>query len=236
MRLAVFGATGLTGLQLVEQALARGHHVTAIVRNAKKLERFNANDNFKAVSCDILNANELAPHLANIEAVLSGLGAPGIHLFKITLYKQSIVSIVNAMRKNNVKRLLAVTSMFSKPNEPNYPGMVKIVLRPMIGRQLDSMNEMEEYLVKEAQDLEWILFRPPRLLDGPLQDDAERFREDEYFFSDYSTANAIPRANVARAMLDNLDRAEWFRRGISVDMPKKDGKKDEQAAAVHAKK
>jgi putative NADH-flavin reductase len=37
MRLAVFGATGRTGVPLVEQALDRGHHVTAFVRDPGKL-------------------------------------------------------------------------------------------------------------------------------------------------------------------------------------------------------
>ena len=33
MKLAIFGATGGTGQQLVEQALAAGHQVTAVVRS-----------------------------------------------------------------------------------------------------------------------------------------------------------------------------------------------------------
>lgn len=37
MRLAVFGATGGTGRQLVEQALAQGHEVTAVVRDPARL-------------------------------------------------------------------------------------------------------------------------------------------------------------------------------------------------------
>ena len=47
MKLAVFGSTGLTGLQLVEQGLARGHQVTAFVRAPEKLSQFNSNSNFK---------------------------------------------------------------------------------------------------------------------------------------------------------------------------------------------
>ena len=37
-RIAVFGATGLTGKHLVAQALANGHFVRAIVRNSNKLK------------------------------------------------------------------------------------------------------------------------------------------------------------------------------------------------------
>lgn len=38
MKLTIFGATGATGKQLVEQALAKGNHVVVYVRNPSKLE------------------------------------------------------------------------------------------------------------------------------------------------------------------------------------------------------
>lgn len=38
-KLVIVGATGNTGLQLVEQALARNYKVTALVRNPEKLAR-----------------------------------------------------------------------------------------------------------------------------------------------------------------------------------------------------
>jgi hypothetical protein len=42
------------------------------------------------------------------------------------------------------------------------------MIRPMIGRHLDSMFIMEEYLEKECQDLDFTIVRPPRLLDEPI--------------------------------------------------------------------
>ena len=37
MRLLILGATGATGRELVDQALASGHEVTAFVRNAARV-------------------------------------------------------------------------------------------------------------------------------------------------------------------------------------------------------
>lgn len=37
MKLIIFGATGIVGRRLVEQALAQGHQVTAFVRDAAKI-------------------------------------------------------------------------------------------------------------------------------------------------------------------------------------------------------
>ena len=70
----------------------------------------------KAVKCNIMNSDELATHLSGFDAVLSALGAPGISLFKINLYSDSMKSIIAAMKKNDLKRILIVTSFYSKRN------------------------------------------------------------------------------------------------------------------------
>ena len=38
MRIAVFGATGPSGQQVVKHGLQAGHHIVALVRNPQKLE------------------------------------------------------------------------------------------------------------------------------------------------------------------------------------------------------
>ncbi len=43
-----------------------------------------------------------------------------------------------------------------------------LLLRPMIGRQLDALNEMENFLFQDCQDINFTVVRPPGLTDGPL--------------------------------------------------------------------
>ena len=105
---------GGTGLQLVQQALKRNHQVTAIVRNADKLKCFECDPNFRAVKADLMKPDEIAKHLSGQDCVLSALGSPGVHLFKISFYQDSIKSIINAMRKVNLKRLICVTAFYTK--------------------------------------------------------------------------------------------------------------------------
>lgn len=221
MKVAVFGATGNSGLQLVEQALKRGHTVSAIVRNPDALKSFAANPNFKAIKADLLNKDELAGHLTGHDCVLSALGVAGVKIFKITFYLDSMKSIVEAMRTAGIKRLVAMTSFYSKP-DPNYPNVYSFVLRPMIGRQLDNMHEMETYLFEKCQDIDFTIVRPPRLLDAPLEETKEVVNEDAHFFPDYSTRSMIPRANVARFMLDCIQGELYIKKGVAVDMPKLD--------------
>jgi len=116
--------------------------------------------NFEVIKANLMNANELSKHLENKDCIVSALGAPGVHFFKIKFYLESMQSLVEAMRKANLKRIICITAFYTKriylllffnlngiiktliltyKADPNYPNVYKYVLRPMIGRQLDSM-------------------------------------------------------------------------------------------------
>jgi len=45
-----------------------------------------------------------------------------------------------------------------------------------------------------------------------------KVNENEYHFPDQSTANRIPRANVARFMLDILKDEKYIRQAVAIDM------------------
>lgn len=68
----------------------------------------------KAIKCNIMNPDEIAPYLESHDCVLSALGVRGICIFKVTFYLDSMKSITAAMRKANLKRLICVTSFYSK--------------------------------------------------------------------------------------------------------------------------
>ncbi|CAF2449579.1 unnamed protein product [Rotaria sp. Silwood2] len=214
----ILGATGATGLQLVEQALARGYRVTAPVRNLKKLKHIE-NKNLEVVQCDLMNPIDLAKHMKGRTAVLSALGYPGYTIWPITFYEDSIRSIVTAMRQANIKRFIGITSMYSK-YQPQYPFMIRFLIRPMISRTLDSMFNMEEHLEKECQDLEYTIIRPPVLVNDSIIESEIKVCENDYQFPDQSTVMRIPRANVARFMLDILKDKRYIRQGLAIDMPK----------------
>lgn len=74
MRIAVLGATGKTGRQLVEQALARGHEVVALARDPRKVA---AAPGLTVVAADVFAPATMAAALAGVDAAASGLGASG---------------------------------------------------------------------------------------------------------------------------------------------------------------
>ena len=76
MKIALFGATGKTGLQLIEQALKRGHSVKALVRNVDKLASLNKKEErLEVLKANVFSAEDLAKHLGDdVDVVVSTLG------------------------------------------------------------------------------------------------------------------------------------------------------------------
>jgi hypothetical protein len=73
MRITVFGATGGTGRQLVQQAVDAGHTVTAVVRDPARLPIEAAG--LAVVTADVFDPAALEPTVAGADRVISALGA-----------------------------------------------------------------------------------------------------------------------------------------------------------------
>ena len=72
MKVVVFGASGKTGVHVVEQALAAGHDVTAFVRTPAKLTI--QHPNLSVFQGDVMNAEQVDQAIAGQDAVISALG------------------------------------------------------------------------------------------------------------------------------------------------------------------
>jgi putative NADH-flavin reductase len=156
MRLFVLGATGRTGVELVDLALAR-HQVTAFVRSPDKIARRDAR--LSVVKGDVHNPEEVAAALAGHDAVISALGpAPRQAVFGTTLMHDSATSTLRAMKSAGVRRFLVVSSALLFPG--GGPGVG--IFRMLINHHLRDSRRMEE-LVAES-DLDWTIARPPRLI------------------------------------------------------------------------
>src|SRR5262245_33757610 len=106
MRLFILGATGGTGLQLVAQALNRGHEVTAFVRAPQKLGLLG--NRVRAQQGNPRSLVELRQALAGHDAVLSALGPPGPA--PSTIVSDGARSTVEAMLAAGPRRLIVVSA------------------------------------------------------------------------------------------------------------------------------
>ena len=72
MRLAIFGSTGGTGLELTRQALEQGHSVRVLVRNPNRMPLVNSN--MRVVLGNVLDHESVTKTVLGADAVLSCLG------------------------------------------------------------------------------------------------------------------------------------------------------------------
>jgi putative NADH-flavin reductase len=72
MKVVVFGSTGGTGRQLVEQALEEGHQVTALARHPEKFPM--QHEHLRIVQGDVLDSDCVVAAVSGQDAVMSALG------------------------------------------------------------------------------------------------------------------------------------------------------------------
>jgi putative NADH-flavin reductase len=164
MKLTVFGATGGTGLQVVEQGLAAGHEVRAVVRNPTRLADRVGLD---VVIADVMDPATIVEAVTGTDAVVSAIGTRDGRA-PTTVCADSSRSIVEAMHKAGTRRLVVVSGT-GPFDEGEGPGM-RYILKP-IGR-LFLKNVFADFVAMEetvrASGLDWTIVRPSRLTDEPL--------------------------------------------------------------------
>jgi putative NADH-flavin reductase len=166
MQLTLFGATGKTGRHVLEQALAQGHCVTALVRNTDKLSI--RHDRLKAIQGDVRNAAQVAQAVASAEAVISVLG-PSSNRPELAV-SQGIDNILAAMRQHGVRRLIQ-TAGAGVRDPRDQPTLVHaffgILVRLLTPNVLADMVQVVQKV--RASGLDWTVVRVPRLTDDPAR-------------------------------------------------------------------
>lgn len=219
MRLTIFAATGRTGHQVLEQAIAAGHDVTAVIRNPGKLST-----RVHTVTADLANPD---PHalkcaVAGADAVLSALGPRSKAEYGIV--STGTRAIVEAMRATNVRRIVVISvagiSTIPTPNRPHPPKrdpgvgfLVRNVLSPIaklrLGRHYADVALMEDDL--RGSGLDWTSVQLPLLTDKPPTGNYRTAYEQSV-----RGGSRIARADVASLMLSVLERPETIGHSIAI--------------------
>jgi len=95
MRLVVFGATGKIGKEIVKQALAQGHEVTAFLRDPAKMTL--AHGDLKIMTGDIYEFTAVTQAIQGQDAVICSLGTS--ELGKTTVRAEGTANITKAMKE-----------------------------------------------------------------------------------------------------------------------------------------
>jgi putative NADH-flavin reductase len=197
MKLAIFGATGRIGLELVQRALAQGHEVTAVVRDPAPLAAWA--ERLEVIVASPLDGAAIAPSIKDRDVVLSALGPrPGA---PAAICAGAATAICGAMRETGVRRLLVVSASGPYVDSGDDP-LTRFVVKPILRRALrDGFADLRtaEEIVR-ASDLDWTLLRPSRLTGKPATGRVRRSMDRNLPLGMFTS-----RADVAVEMLRAMD-------------------------------
>ena len=214
MKLAVIGASGFVGSQLLKEALRRGYMVTAFVRDPKNITLQHTNIIVKKVN--VLNENELSSFLVGHDIVLSaynpGWKNPNIYNEFITGSK----SIQNATKKAGIKRLLVVGGAGSL--EING---VQLVDTPEFSTEIKqgAMGARDYFnILRKEDDLDWTLLIPAISMSketSGIRTGKYRIGINQPVF-DQEGESKISVEDLAVALLDEVEKNQFIKQSFTV--------------------
>lgn len=210
MKIAVIGATGGVGEQIVRQALEQGHSVKAFSRNPAKLSL--QHPNLELVKGDAIYLADIEQAIKGSDAVICTLGAPASD--KSNIRTEGTKNIIQAMQSQAVQRLLCLSSLGFGDSRPMLPFVLKYIIMPFILKNVMADHESQEAVIKQS-NLDWTIVRPGSLTNAPA---TGAYR---YGFS-YDDKNLqikkIARADVASFMLKQLQDDTYSRKTVGISM------------------
>ena len=208
-KVAVIGATGFVGTQVVKELANRGYFVNALARNTSKIEE---SENVKAIAVDVYNTSELSEILKGNDAVISAFnpGWTNPNIFEDFL--KGAESIEKAVEESGVKRFITVGgagSLYIAENlqlidTPEFPAEIK-----------PGAEAARQYLemIKKNENLDWTFFSPAiEMHQGTAGVRKGTYRtalENPVF--DESGRSVLSVEDVAVALVDELENNQFVK-------------------------
>ncbi|MBS0448991.1 MAG: NAD(P)-dependent oxidoreductase [Proteobacteria bacterium] len=200
MNIALIGASGFIGSGLLQEALARGHRVRALVGRPERLTPHPA---LAAVRVDVADTAALAAQLAGQDAVISAYSGHA-HDDVRAAYVRGFASIVAAVKQAGVPRLLVVGGAGSLEVAPG----VQVVDAPDFPAQWkgSALGARDALLMLRAEPaLAWTMLSPPALIQPGERTGRFRLGGDQLLV-DAQGKSLISVPDYAVAMIDELER------------------------------
>ena len=204
MKLLVFGATGGTGRQCVDQALSQGQQVTAFVRQPAALTA--QHPNLTIIQGDITDQDVVQRAIPGHDVVISALGTRG----GPAVLPEGTRNILEAMASHGVRRSLWVSSFGAGDSLQQMSWLSQtLIVKGLLRQAIQEKNAQEQIILASGGD--WIIARPGGLTDGPL---TGTYRVTGP--GDKVGRPSISRADVADFMLKNLADDRYVRKAVGL--------------------
>ena len=195
MKIAVFGASGRTGLLLTFQALNQGHEVTAFTRSPHKISI--THKNIRIVGGELQDFKKIKEAVSGQDVVMCTLG---IEKNKpSTVLSDATRLILKAMEEAGVKRFICMSSAGVLGNDGGF--WFGKILIPLFLKHVFEDKKRQIEVIRQSKS-EWVVVRPVGLTDSPK---TGRFQINEGL----PTSWKIPRNDVADFMLKLMTNKKY---------------------------
>ena len=196
MKIAIIGASGVTGIRIVEEALKRGHEVLALARSPHKIEIENPKLDIRQT--DIFDPSSLIDGLKGADVVVTTVGKTNL-LEKIKNFSTtSHANIIKAMDANAIKRAIVVSSFGVLRKAKGRPGIMRKIYLFVRRKHYIDMYEMELQMLSAG--FETTIVRAPALHNRPPQ--------SNWIMTNDGTlpaGRAISRSDLATFIIDEVE-------------------------------
>jgi uncharacterized protein len=214
MKIALIGATGFVGSQVLAEALQRGHQVTALVRDPVKLA---ARPHLKAVKIDATDPAAVADAAAGHDALVSAYNGPRGQEDFAARYLQGLQAVVTGAKRGRVPRLLWVGGAGSLEVAPG----VQLVDTPQFPAEYRTEARAARDALARLRDeaeLDWSFVSPAPMLAPGERTGRFRLGGDQVLMDsqDPSQPGRISVQDLAVAIVDELEKPAHSRRRFTL--------------------
>ena len=211
MKIALIGASGFIGSALREEALRRGHQVTALVSQPDKLNATATNLSVKQV--DVQNTAQLTEALTDADVVISAFSGHAQDDIR-GYYVQGVKSIIAAVKAADVTRLVIVGGA----------GSLRVAADTLL---IDTPAFPEEYkptalgaqdaltLLQGESALNWTMLSPAAEIFPGERTGQFRLGQDDLLLDDQGNSR-ISVQDYALALLDEVDHPQHERQRFTL--------------------
>ncbi len=204
MKLLLIGATGSTGKEILNQALAQTHEVTTLVRNPSAITLQNAY--LKIVQGNILDAATVEQAMIGQDAVICSLGVSLSESRKpTTVFSDGTRNLIAAMHKQNIHRLICITGVGAGDSRGHGGFLYDNILQPLLLRGAYADKTRQEEIMKQSA-LDWVIVRPGLLTNKEAKGTYRVIIDGSYTIKD------IARADVAAFLLEQLTSDTYLKK------------------------
>jgi len=206
MNVVLYGASGMVGSRVLNELLARGHQVTAVVRDPSKLLATKAT----VKTGDVLSASSVAETAAGADAAISSYAPPATDTDKVI---DSVKSLTTGLKQAGVKRFIMVGGAGSLEVAPGVK-LEDVPAFPADYKAIANSHTAALALLKTA-DLDWTSFSPAAIIQPGERTTKFRLALDT-LVADAQGNSQISAEDYAIALADELENPKHIRQRFTI--------------------